>query len=148
MANTVRDAAARAAILSRFEKLAATAKPLWGKMSAVQMVQHVTAPMLTAMGELPVPARPGLLRTAMMRYLIIHVLPWPKGAPTAKEYMPADTGDMKTHLAHFEETLERFGTRAEAAVWTEHPAFGNLTMKDWDCLTSRHLDHHLRQFGL
>jgi hypothetical protein len=37
------------------------------------------------------------------------------------------------------------------SVWNaapEHPAFGRLSGRAWGALVYRHMDHHLRQFGL
>ena len=34
------------------------------------------------------------------------------------------------------------------AEWQEHPAFGRLARRAWGVLAYRHLDHHLRQFGV
>lgn len=34
------------------------------------------------------------------------------------------------------------------SLWQpEHPAFGPLSGKAWGFLVSRHIEHHLRQFG-
>ncbi|MBP9797478.1 MAG: DUF1569 domain-containing protein, partial [Chitinophagales bacterium] len=30
----------------------------------------------------------------------------------------------------------------------KHPFFGKLSPEEWDTLTVKHLDHHLRQFGV
>jgi Protein of unknown function (DUF1569) len=34
------------------------------------------------------------------------------------------------------------------AVWPEHPVFGEMTPRAWCVLGYRHMDHHLRQFGI
>jgi hypothetical protein len=47
---------------------------------------------------------------------------------------------MLAHVQSFE-TLD-------PAVWPEHPVFGKMTPRAWRVLGYRHMDHHLRQFGI
>jgi hypothetical protein len=44
--------------------------------------------------------------------------------------------------------VERFATGPRARTWPEHPAFGRLSASQWGVLAHRHVDHHLRQFGV
>lgn len=142
---SVREAPARKEILARMARLEPGTKPKWGKMTAAQMVGHVARPMSGAMGELHVAAKPGPLRNRIIRYLVIYVLPWPRGAPTLPEYIDAGDGDFARNVKALGALLERF---AAAQTLLPHPAFGALSPKDWGRLTYRHLDHHLKQFGL
>ncbi|MBI3682087.1 MAG: DUF1569 domain-containing protein [Acidobacteria bacterium] len=142
------DANTRQDLLSRFEMLRADQRPNWGKMNPAQMVAHITSPIRTAVGDYPAAARPGPFRNPLLRYLVIYVLPWPKGAPTAPEYVHPNETDLAKNLSELRAALEKAATRGESAAWGEHPAFGTLPGKTWGELTYRHLDHHLKQFGL
>jgi hypothetical protein len=42
--------------------------------------------------------------------------------------------------------LRRF--TAPDAVYAAHPMFGSMSRDEWMVWTFRHMDHHLRQFGL
>ena len=33
-------------------------------------------------------------------------------------------------------------------IWNPHPMFGKFTMEQWGKMEYKHLDHHLRQFGV
>jgi hypothetical protein len=33
-------------------------------------------------------------------------------------------------------------------VWPDHPVFAKMSRKAWCVLGYRHMDHHLRQFGV
>jgi hypothetical protein len=46
------------------------------------------------------------------------------------------------------ELIDRFGTAAPETLGPAHPMFGPMRPHDWDVLSYRHLDHHLRQFGV
>jgi hypothetical protein len=57
----------------------------WGKFNAAQMVAHLNDAMRMASGELRIPPRNTPLRYWAVRKMVIYVLPFPKGAPTAPE---------------------------------------------------------------
>ena len=86
-----------------------------------------------------------------LKHLILYVLPFPKGAPTA----PALKPELKPNaVASFEEEreallelLERIGTGLREGVGPTHPLFGPLSWREWGVTTYKHADHHLRQFG-
>ncbi|MCC6538725.1 MAG: DUF1569 domain-containing protein [Bryobacterales bacterium] len=146
---TIFEAAPRAKLLERFARLRPDTKPQWGKMSAGQMMGHCTAGLAMMLGERTVAPRGGPLRLPPLRYLIIHVLPWPHGAPTAPELiMPPYAGDWTADQAALQRAVEAAGARGPAGPWAEHPAFGALSSHSAGVLMWRHLDHHLRQFGL
>jgi hypothetical protein len=52
--------------------------------------------------------------------------------------------DRKTPL----EFIEKFAAAPENFVWTPHFKFGALSRKQWGILCYKHLDHHLKQFGV
>jgi hypothetical protein len=44
--------------------------------------------------------------------------------------------------------IQEAAGHGENFAWTPHPAFGNLNGRSWGVLMWRHMDHHLRQFGV
>ncbi len=74
-------------------------------------------------------------------------MPWPKGAPTAPEFIHAHEEHFGDNLTALHATLEEFVASGDSARREPHPAFGQLSGKAWGRLVYRHLDHHLRQFG-
>lgn len=144
--STIWDAPAREAILQRFSLLSEDTRPRWGKMSSGQMLTHCTAALDMLTGRLDVAPKPGPFRNRMLRYIIIHLAPWPKGAPTAPELiMPEYKGDWQADRKSLKRALNQV---VEARALREHPAFGKLSRESAGILIWRHLDHHLRQFGL
>jgi hypothetical protein len=143
------DTSVRAELRGRFARLTPESPPRFGKMNANQMVVHCTAAIDMLIGRLVVKPLPGPLRIPPLRYLIIHVLPWPHGAPTAPELIPpAEAGDFRGNAVRLEEAMERIAERGLAGTFDPHPAFGKLKARDVGALVGRHLDHHLRQFGV
>jgi hypothetical protein len=82
-----------------------------------------------------------------LKHLILYVLPFPKGAPTAPELKPAVAGSLEEERKALLELLERIGTGPQEGVGPAHPLFGPLTWREWGVATYKHTDHHLKQFG-
>ena len=135
-------------ILSRVERLNADSRPQWGKMNVEMMLAHLVASMRMAKGELPTTSKKLAIRFAPLRQLIVYWLPWPKGAPTAPELLPSDLGAIEDNKRDLVRLIGEVGARGASDLWPEHPAFGALGRRGWGVLTWRHLDHHLRQFGV
>ncbi len=143
----------RSSIVQRVKNLSAQAQRRWGKMDVRQMLQHVTDPLKTALGEFPVVVRGNpLMRTGLMKHLVIYVLPWPKGrAPTAPEYdqvLRQNPGpEFQAGVAELLRTIDRFAAIPLDHKFGHHGAFETLTREQWGALMYRHLGHHLTQFG-
>jgi hypothetical protein len=116
-------------------------------MTAPQMLAHLHGWMLMAKGDLAIAPRNLILRFTPIKQLLIYVLPFPKGVPTAKELIerpPEEWSSERDAVCHH---LASFESYHPDARWPEHPAFGMLTPEAWGVLGYRHTDHHLRQFG-
>ena len=131
----------------RIGRLAPERVPLWGRMTAPQMVAHIAAAVRMATGELPVRTRKTPFRHPVIKQLLVYFVPMPKGLPTDKA-LQVDPGTWDGDVADLLRTLETFAARDRKAPWPAHPAFGPLGPHAWGVLTRRHLDHHLRQFGV
>lgn len=135
-------------LLGRMGRVTADTQPQWGKMNAEQMLAHLVESMRMTLGEFHPKKKNLPVRYWPLRELFIYLLPWPKGAPTAKELLPTDrrlVDDSKRELVRL---VNAVGERASSTDWPEHPAFGKLSRRAWGFLGWRHMDHHLRQFGV
>ncbi len=147
---TLFDEKARQDLLARIDKLTPDCTPRWGKMNAEQMLAHLVEAMKLGTGDLKTRPKKMIVRYPPLRQLFVYVLPWPKGAPTARELIRKDS-DAGTLARNREELARLVGviaSRANEKEWPEHPAFGKLSRRAWGVLGWRHTDHHLRQFGL
>jgi hypothetical protein len=148
MPETLFDPQARRALAARIEQLSPGAQPRWGRMNASQMLAHTRHQLEVGLGVLKIPPMAGFLRFRPLNWFIIYWMRWPKGAPTAPQLVDPATGAWEEEKRMLLEAIERFGARAPSETWGEHPAFGVLPGKDWGVLAWRHLDWHLRQFGV
>ena len=77
---------------------------------------------------------------------------WPKGAPTAEEFIQGKKGTPPTNFERDKQALllaiHRFANHPEEESLQPNPVFGKRSRRSWGRLIWRHTDHHLRQFGL
>ena len=146
----------RKAIEERMRSLTASSTARWGSMDVTGMLRHLRLAALMTVGELSVPsANKRAFQMFPLKHLILYVLPFPKGAPTAPALKPAATSELTpAAAASFEEEraavldlLKRIGTGLRDGVGPTHPLFGPLTWREWGVATYKHADHHLKQFG-
>jgi hypothetical protein len=145
---TIWDDATRAALVARARQLTPQHTAKWGTLTVAGMLAHLNEAARMTLGDLAVNAKaPPFLKLAPVRYLLVHVLPMPKGAPTAPELLArCRAADLAAEQATFATLCDRLG-RATALA-PAHPAFGRMTRRDWGVLSHKHADHHLRQFGV
>jgi hypothetical protein len=149
---TCLDAAARADLATRLHRLQPDTPGRWGSLDAPRMLAHLLDSFAIMAGgqqaSPPDPLPPRFLRSAIVRWLMIDTsLPWPRGKVVAP---PEFTASAPTVFAIDRERviaeLERFAE--PSAGWPEHPAFGRLPTRQWGRLAWKHMDHHLKQFGV
>jgi hypothetical protein len=46
------------------------------------------------------------------------------------------------------ELTNKLGTLPEGHKCLDHPFFGKMSAKEWATIAHKHMDHHLRQFGV
>lgn len=145
---SILDASVRGAIVARVQSLRADQPAAWGKMNAGEMLKHLRGAMEMATGALDIPDSPRrFLRVFPLKQLIVFILPFPKGAPTAPQLVT--TGAAIDFEAEKAAVVALIGSFHEASPqpWPEHPAFGELGREGWGTLAWKHADHHLKQFG-
>jgi hypothetical protein len=117
-------------------------------MNAPRMVAHLADALKMALGELQVAPKQTPLRFPGIKQLVIYVLPWPPGAPTAPELLARAPAAWNGEVVTLSALLERFAERTASGSWPSHPAFGSMSGRAWGVLVYRHCDHHFRQFGV
>ena len=141
------DASVRAALEARLRALGPDSKPRWGKMSVDQMVWHVNQAMATALGLVQAPVDKAPLPRGVMKFIVLNV-PWVKNAPTNKSFVATARHDFEAERARCLELIKTLVERPLANGSTHHPMFGHMTGREVSQLQAKHLDHHLKQFGV
>ncbi len=140
-----------AEIQGRLENLKADSPRQWGKMDAAQMLAHCSAAMEMALGDVK-PARMligRLIGQLVKSTALKDTVPMRKDSPTAKILVVSGERNFVEERARLGGLIKRFLIAGPAGC-TRHPHtfFGPLTPEEWSVLMYKHLDHHLRQFGV
>ena len=138
----------RAAIVGRLRALSTASNARWGTLDVVGMLRHLNLSARMAVGELEVPSvNKRALQKFPLKHLLLYVLPFPKGAPTAPKLKPEMAESLEEERTALLELVERIGTGPRDGAGPDHPLFGPLTRREWGVVTYKHMDHHLKQFG-
>jgi hypothetical protein len=144
---SIYDPSHRQSLLDRVANLRADRPAAWGKFTAPKMVQHLIESLKMVTGENAPKPRPFPMQF-LVRPLVVHLMPWPKGAPTAPELLAGKPTTWDADLAALRTRIAQLPVPADGATLPPHPAFGPMSKRDWGVLLYRHLDHHLKQFGV
>src|SRR5258705_6274739 len=80
------DPSVRQSIVDRVARVRSGSKPLWGRMSAHQMLCHLSDSFRAALGEKPVSPATSMLQRTVVKWLALYApIPWPAGVPTPPE---------------------------------------------------------------
>ena len=138
----------RTAICQRIASVTSASVPRWGRMDATAMLAHLRLSALMALGELPVANKSKrAFQVFPIKHLILHVVPFPRGAPTAPELLVPDSTPVDAIRPDLVTLVQRIGEGPRDGYGPVHPLFGRLSFREWGVATHKHTDHHLRQFG-
>ncbi|MBP7476853.1 MAG: DUF1569 domain-containing protein, partial [Pyrinomonadaceae bacterium] len=121
-------------------------------MNVDQMMCHVTDGFLMSMGDRPLPDQSSFLDRTLIKFLVLKVIKMPKEVPTAAglDQMREGTkpGEFEDNLRNMTDALDRMMHLPEDHPWAAHPKFGPMKRNEWGILGFKHIDHHLKQFGV
>ena len=138
----------RAECMARARRLTPDSRPLWGKMSVDQMLAHMVDAFRMGLGELEVRPKKLVVRHWPINYIVANWVPFPKNMPTAPEIVRRKHASVDEEIGQLEAVMNRFAAKRDDEAWPRHPAFGALSGSSWARLGYKHVDHHLRQFGV
>lgn len=146
------DASTTEALIARILRIAEDQKPLWGKMTAQEMVTYCSTAVKLAFGDIPAKPRMGPVQATLARWLFVDLFPFPKNSPTAPELDPAKklavSGAYDAARQELVSQLRRLQQAPSDHVFAKHPLFLQMSRQQWGKLMQKHMDHHLRQFGV
>lgn len=144
----LQDTSCRTALQARIRTLRGDSTPSWGRMSADQMLWHLNTGLKMALGKVPVPRSKGPpLPASVVKFMVLN-LPWPKSAPTSPALIAREQYDFVTERDAALELIDELARRDLEGEGSDHPLFGRMTAKEVSRLQAKHIDHHLRQFGV
>ena len=148
---TIKNETDRANLIQRLNKLNGSEKALWGKMIVNQMISH-----LVQAGEMPfghsLEDKGNFVTKNIVKPLVLYILPMPKEVKTSAEINQQEKGRKPMEFAEDKKLaincIEKIGALPADFQCAEHFVFGKMNAKEWGLLAHKHIDHHLKQFGV
>lgn len=137
--------------VARINRITPATEPQWGKMNAAQAMAHCSAPLRMAHGEIK--GKRGLIaflfgKSAKKKYTKPSI-EFAKNLPTDPNFIFPSTVEFETEKQKLIAKLNEFVSKGKAGITAQpHSFFGVMTPEEWDIIQSKHLDHHLKQFGV
>jgi Protein of unknown function (DUF1569) len=148
--NSIYDKASNDAMIARINKLTPESKALWGKLTVSKMCKHCTLTIEVAFGKKKLKVN-FLMRLLgkMLKKKVFYGKDMRKNSPTAKEFIVLEEFRLDYVKNELIENFSRFANEGKQSIRVmNHPFWGKMSHEDWDALMYKHIDHHLRQFGV
>lgn len=144
------DSSAYNEILERLHKLSPDSQRQWGRMQVAQMLAHCKEAFKVPLSDKPMPRMLiGSLLGWMVKGKLHNETPWKYSLPTSPDFIIKDERDFEKEKTALLELVNKFHTGGPEKVGKyPHPFFGKFTSEQWGKMMWKHLDHHLRQFGV
>lgn len=137
--------------IDRINKLTPDTPAQWGKMNVSQMLAHLSV--AYEMDHEDIHKKPNGFTKLLLKLFVKKVVcgpkPYAKNNRTAPQFVISDERDFnveKTRLINYMNATADIG--AANYDGRENQSFGKLSTQEWNTLYSKHLDHHLTQFGV
>ncbi|HQX56046.1 MAG TPA: DUF1569 domain-containing protein [Pyrinomonadaceae bacterium] len=148
---TIRNETDRSSLIERVNKLTSDETPLWGKMNVNQMISH-----LVQGGELPfeasMPDKSTFTSRTFIKPLILYVLPMPKEVKVSGDFDQQVNGrkplEFEADRGRLIDLMNKLSGLPVNSDCQYHPMFGKMSAKEWALIVHKHIDHHLKQFGV
>jgi hypothetical protein len=146
----IHEAATLQEFIERINKLRPDAQRHWGKMTVAQMLAHCATALEVNVGDRV--SKQGLMGKLFGRIAkksVVSAEPFKQGLPTDPSFVQKEDKDFEQEKARLLALLKRLSASdPHALAKNPHPFFGKMTAEEWNTLNFKHLDHHLRQFGV
>lgn len=140
------------AFIERIKRLAPMSEAKWGGMSVSQMMAHLQVPLNLALDYIEI--KPNKWITFLFgkrakRNMVADERPFEKNIPTFKQARIKEARQFEPEREKLIALIKAFQAGGPNSITKKpHPFFGEMTPQDWDILQTKHIDHHLRQFGV
>jgi hypothetical protein len=148
---TLQNVRDRNEVLDRLAKVRPDAQRRWGRMTAHQMVCHLSDSLRSALGEKYVSPSNSRFERMILKPLALWVpVPWPHGVKTRPEMDQQQGGTSPVGFVSDLDELRTLFQRfcAQEGEFGPHAMFGQMSRAERMRHGYLHFDHHLRQFGV
>lgn len=135
---------------SRINAIQPEATPLWGTMNSASMFQHLRFYTESSLGIRTMKDKSNALSRFLLKRWFRSTVGMGKGMPTLDIMRPSDPADAEEERGKLLDVLEKFvEAREETPERIEiNEMIGPIPLSEWSVYAGKHMDHHLRQFGV
>jgi hypothetical protein len=128
-------------------------KPLWGKLSAQGMIEHMTDSIGIGWKRIQQPLYTTPDNLPKAKAFMLSDKPFKENTPNP--YMPDNPPPLRNKnieeaIAELQAEIQNFVQfhHNHPGILVQNPFFGDLNYEEWLHLLHKHARHHLKQFGL
>lgn len=138
-------------VIQRINLLTPEKQPQWGKMNASQMLAHCSVA-YEMIYENKHPKPSFVMKFVLRKFVkksVTNDVPYARNLRTAPQFLVSNIKDFakeKIRLIQYLQQTQQLGGAHFHNL--ESHSFGPLTQEEWNNMLYKHLDHHLRQFGV
>ncbi|MBX7244100.1 MAG: DUF1569 domain-containing protein [Candidatus Sumerlaeaceae bacterium] len=134
----------------RLQGITGDSQRKWGTMSASQVLAHLAQSLKMSLGELEgVEDRSNFLIRPIFKF-IVRNFHFARNVKAPRIFFPESSGTLETERAEVLVLMRRFVEESgrEPNRRAVSPIMGPTELSFWRLVNGKHLDHHLRQFGV
>ena len=135
---------------TRIQQLDENSTAKWGKMNVYQMLKHCSENEKLMLRERTLKRRflGRIFGKLALKSSIKNDAPLDKNQPTHPDLIFTSTGDVESQKQEWLSLLDRYTSKPIDYTGFIHPFFGKMNKEQIGILVFKHIDHHLRQFGV
>jgi hypothetical protein len=137
--------------VSRINQLTPQTQPKWGKMNVQQMLAHCNVTYEMAY-ETKHPKATGFKKFMLKMFvkpIVVGDKAYSQNSRTAPEFLITDERKFEVEKQRLIEYIHKTVSLGEKSFeGKESNSFGALNAKEWNAMFTKHLEHHLSQFGV
>lgn len=137
-----------------FKSLQSDTIPLFGKMTAQHMIEHVVYTVMISNSKITIEVKLPEEKVGYLRHYIIETeKPFPEGFRSpilGEDLLPLRSLNIESACQKLEQELHSFEEYFKKNPNTTilNPVAGALNYKEWVVFHEKHFSHHAKQFGL
>jgi hypothetical protein len=138
-------------VKGRIARMTPESQREWGNMTAAQALAHCSLGIEIALGDQKPPRMMvgRILGPVIKRLALGDDAPMRRNSPTVPSMVMKNGCNFQAEQMRLIASIDRFADDGPTRCTTHpHAFFGMLTPQQWAILTYKHVDHHLRQFGV
>lgn len=139
-------------IQQRIQTLNENSKRKWGRMKVGQMLRHCDLVLKVGLGQIILPKTNIFFKaigTVTKKEMRIFNNGIPRNMPTFAIVKVKENCNFEKSRDNLLATIDDFVAQAKKNnLVSKHELFGKMTTTDWGFMEYKHLNHHLKQFGV